>query len=47
MRIHVFAAAPASLMFLVGQEAGALGPTTVYEFSFGSAERTYQPGMAT
>lgn len=46
-RVHLFAAAPASLMFLIGRGAGALGPTTVYEFSFGAAERTYYAGMAT
>ena len=35
-RVHLFLACPASLAFLLGQEAKCLGPTTVYEFEFGS-----------
>ena len=46
-RVHIFPAAPVSLMFLVGQDAAALGPTTVYEFDFGNANRAYRPGMST
>lgn len=46
-RIHLFPASPASLMFLLGQEAAALGPTTVHEFSFGDPARAYRPGMST
>jgi hypothetical protein len=46
-QVHVFPACPASLAFLLGQEARVLGPTTVYEFDFGSATRTYRPGMTT
>jgi len=44
--IHVFPACPASIMFLLGQEAEALGPTTVYEFGFGDANRRYYVGMS-
>lgn len=43
--VHVFPACPASLAFLLGQEARALGPTTVYEYDFGGAGRSYRPGM--
>lgn len=46
-RTHIFPATPASLMFLIGQEAEAIGPTTVYEFAFGDPGRKYQPGMTT
>jgi hypothetical protein len=46
-RTHVFPASPGSLMFLIGQEAAAIGPTTVYEFDFGDPGRTYRAGMAT
>lgn len=46
-RTHLFPAMPVSLMFLVGQEAAALGPTTVYEFTFGDPARAYRPGMTT
>lgn len=45
--VHVFPACPASLAFLLGQEARVLGPVTVYEFEFGSATRAYRPGMTT
>ena len=44
-RLHLFAACPVGLMFLLGQQAEALGPTTVYEFD--PDTRTYTPGMAT
>lgn len=44
MRLHLFAACPVSFGFLLGQHAGALGPTTVYEFNFGRS-RDYAPGM--
>jgi hypothetical protein len=46
-RVHVFPACPASLAFLLGQEAHVLGPATVYEFDFGSAARSYRAGMTT
>ncbi len=46
-RLHVFPACPASLVFLLGQESRVLGPTTVYEFDFGSAERRYTAGVST
>ncbi|MFN9071569.1 MAG: SAVED domain-containing protein [Cyanobacteriota bacterium] len=46
-RVHLFAACPVSLAFLLGQQADLLGPTTVYEFSFGEGPRLYFPGMAT
>jgi hypothetical protein len=45
--VHLFLACPASLAFLLGQEGRTLGPTTVYEYDFGSASRTYRPGMTT
>ena len=38
---------PASLMFLIGQEAQAIGPTTVYEFASGDPSRKYRPGTTT
>jgi hypothetical protein len=44
--IHLFPACPASLMFLIGQEADALGPAVVYEFGFGEAGRNYFIGMS-
>jgi hypothetical protein len=44
---RLFPACPASLMFLIGQEARTLGPTTVYEFAFGQASRAYRAGMTT
>jgi hypothetical protein len=46
-RIHLFLACPASLAFLLGQEANSLGPTTAYEFPFGEPSRAYRPGMST
>jgi hypothetical protein len=46
-RIHLFAACPVSLAFLLGQQARALGPTTVYEFAMEDGSRAYRPGMAT
>lgn len=45
--LHIFPACPASLAFLLGQEARVLGPSTVYEYDFGEAGRTYRPGMTT
>jgi hypothetical protein len=44
-RIHLFAACPVNLMVLLGQQAAALDPTTVYEFAFGSSERSYTSAM--
>jgi hypothetical protein len=46
-RVHIFPACPAALAFLLGQEARVWGPATIYEFSFGNADRTYRPGMST
>jgi hypothetical protein len=45
-RVHLFLACPASLAFLLGQEALSLGPTTAYEFPFGHPSRAYRPGMS-
>ena len=45
-RIHLFLACPAALAFLLGQQAEALGPTTVYEFPYNHPSRCYRPGMA-
>jgi len=45
-RLHLFAACPVAFAFLLGQQAEALGPTTVYEFAFNHSSRRYQPGMA-
>ena len=44
--LHLFMAAPVSFVFLFGQRATALGPTTVYEFDFGNT-RAYSPGLST
>jgi hypothetical protein len=46
-RLHLFAACPVSFAFLLGQQADALGLTTMYEFPFGQANPLYFPGMAT
>lgn len=46
-RIHLFAACPVNLMVLLGQQAAALGPTSVYEFAFGSRGRSYAAAMHT
>ena len=46
-RLHLFPAAPVNLMVLLGQQAAALGPTTVYEFEFGSSTRRYSAAMRT
>jgi hypothetical protein len=45
-RIHLFAACPVAMAFLLGQQADALGPTTVYEFPFQQPDRCYKPGMS-
>jgi hypothetical protein len=45
-RIHLFTACPVAMAFLLGQQADALGPTTVYEFPFQQPDRCYKPGMA-
>ncbi|MCG8424187.1 MAG: SAVED domain-containing protein [Proteobacteria bacterium] len=45
--VHVFAACPVSLAFLLGQESRVLGPATIYEFNFGGSDRGYAPGMTT
>lgn len=44
-RLHLFAACPAAFAFLLGQQADALGPTTVYEFAFNNPSRSYWAGM--
>lgn len=46
-RLHLFPACPVSVAFLLGQQADALGPTTVYEYPMGKANTPYTPGMAT
>jgi hypothetical protein len=46
-RIHVFAACPVNFMVLLGQQSAALGPTSVYEFAFGSPGRSYVAAMHT
>jgi hypothetical protein len=46
-RLHLFPACPVSVAFLLGQQADALGPTTVYEYPMGEANTFYTPGMAT
>ena len=44
--VHIFAAAPNSLLFFLGQEHQAIAPCIVYEFDFDSrAYRTYQPSF--
>ena len=45
-RLHVFPACPVAFAFLLGQQADALGPTTVYEFDFNHSRRRYTTGMA-
>ena len=44
-RLHLFLAGPVAFAFLLGQQAQALGPTTVYEFGFNSPGRRYWAGM--
>ncbi|MFM7547781.1 MAG: SAVED domain-containing protein [Cyanobacteriota bacterium] len=44
-RLHLFLAGPVAFAFLLGQQAQALGPTTVYEFAFNSPSRRYWAGM--
>jgi hypothetical protein len=46
-RLHLFPSAPVNLMVLLGQQAAVLGPTTVYEFEFGSSTRSYSAAMRT
>ena len=44
--IHIFAAAPNSLLFYLGQHHQAMAPCIVYEFDFDrQAHRTYQPSF--
>jgi hypothetical protein len=45
-RLHLFPACPVALMLLLGQQAEACGPTTVYEFAYGAPEASYSAGMA-
>lgn len=45
-RVHVFAAGPVSIAFLLGQQSAAIGPVTMYEYDFGRT-KTYHPAMAT
>lgn len=44
-RVHLFASAPAALMFFIGQLAHALPPITIYEYEFGSAAPVYFPSI--
>lgn len=46
-RLHLFPSAPVNLMVLLGQQAAVLGPTTVYEFEFGSSTHSYSAAMRT
>ena len=44
--IHIFAAAPNSLLFYLGQHHQAIAPCIVYEFDFDrKAHKTYQPSF--
>ena len=44
--IHVFAAAPNSLLFYLGQNHQAMAPCIIYEFDFDrQAHKTYQPSF--
>ncbi len=44
--VHVFAAAPNSLLFYLGQHCQAIAPCIVYEFDFDrQAHKTYQPSF--
>lgn len=44
--VHIFAAAPNSLLFFLGQEHQAIAPCIVYEFDFDSrSNKTYQPSF--
>ena len=44
--IHIFAAAPNSLLFYLGQSHQAIAPSIVYEFDFDRrAHKTYQPSF--
>ena len=46
-RLHLFAAAPNALSFLMGREAPVLGATTVYEYDFDSmGVGAYSPGVS-
>ena len=44
-RVHLFSAAPAALLFFIGQLSHALPPVTVYEYEFGAPTPTYFPGV--
>lgn len=44
--VHIFAAAPNSLLFYLGQHHQAIAPCIVYEFDFDRrAQKTYQPSF--
>lgn len=44
--VHIFAAAPNSLLFFLGQHHQAIAPCIVYEFDFDrKAHKTYQPSF--
>ena len=46
-RVHLFFAAPNSLMFFVGRQRDALGRLTLYEFDFGlERDSSYQPSLS-
>jgi hypothetical protein len=44
-RVHLFSAAPAALLFFIGQLSHALPPVTVYEYEFGTPTPSYFPGV--
>lgn len=46
IKVHLFAAAPNAVMFMLGQFRRAIGPTQLYEFDFdGVGNRTYSPSL--
>lgn len=45
-KVHLFAAAPNAVMFMLGQFRRAIGPTQLYEFDFdGFGNRAYSPSL--
>lgn len=44
-KVHLFFSAPVSFAFLFGQNSGAIGPATVYEYDF-RGTKTYSPGAS-
>ncbi len=44
--VHIFAAAPNSVLFFLGQHCQAIAPCIGYEFDFDrKANKTYQPSF--